>query len=153
MLARLFIYSAFIISAGCVTTPSRNVSKIHNVDWPLAELRAVAASVLPIGQRAISPNGRELLSKHFIPEGEDSYKPAGDAVERYFASILILGDRRPYDIEVQVTYEKRVVRGNRHTYVAAGYDPLLAKEIEAKLQAELTKRREDLNIIDDFRVF
>jgi hypothetical protein len=132
---------------------NRNALLVNDIDWPLAELRTVAASILPVGQRAISPNGRELLSKHFILEGARGYKPAGDATERYFASVLILGVRRPYDVEILVTLERRVLRGNQFTYIVDGYDYKLAKELERKFRQELTKRREDLNIIDDFRVF
>jgi len=132
---------------------NRNAIIVRDVDWPLGELRAVVGSVLPVGQRAISPNGRELLSKHFILEGTRGYKAAGDATERYYAAILILGDRRPYDVEILVTLERRVLRGNQFTYIVEGYDSRLAKELERKFRTELTKRREDLNIIDDFRVF
>ena len=155
MLIRHLLFFALLAFTGCTTTlgGNRNTSKIDDLDWPLAELRSVAASILPTGQRAISPNGRELLSRHFILEGARGYKPAADATERYYASILILGDRRPYDIEILVTLERRVLRGNQFTYIIEGYDARLAKELERKLRSELTKRREDLNIIDDFRVF
>lgn len=150
----LFFIFIILQLLGCTTTfGSRQTSRIPALDWPLGELRAVAASVLPTGQRAISPNGRELLSRHFVLEGSKGYKPAGDATERYFASILVLGDRRPYDVEISVTLERRVLRGQQFTYVVEGYDTRLAKELEKKLRLELTKRREDLNIIDDFRVF
>lgn len=148
----LFLLFYFAVS-GCATFGNRNAVSISDVDWPLAELRSVAATVLPTGTRAISPNGRELLSRHFILEGRSGYKPAADATERYFAQVLILGDRRPYDIEILVTLERRVLRGNQFTYAFEGYDYKLAKELEVKLRQELTKRREDLNIIDDFRVF
>jgi hypothetical protein len=52
-----------------------------------------------------------------------------------------------------VSHEKRVLRGNAFDYVIVGHDVQLAKELEAKLRAELARRREDRNIIDDFRVF
>ena len=156
MLRHLVISSVVALSfslVGCATLGNRNAVSVKDVDWPLAELRSVAATVLPTGTRAVSPNGRELLSRHFILEGRSGYKPAADATERYFAQILILGDRRPYDIEILVTLERRVLRGNQFTYTVEGYDYKLAKELEVKLRQELTKRREDLNIIDDFRVF
>jgi hypothetical protein len=148
------LFFAILTITGCVSSlGNRNAMKVQDIDWPLGELRAVAASVLPVGQRAASPNGREILSRHFTLEGARGYKPAGDATERYFASILILGDRRPYNVEILVTLERRVLRGNQFTYVIEGFDARLAKELERKFRLELTKRREDLNIIDDFRVF
>lgn len=152
MLRHLVICLCFSL-AGCATLGNRNSVTVKDIDWPLSELRSIAATVLPTGTRAISPNGRELLSRHFILEGRTGYKPAADATERYFAQVLILGDRRPYDVEILVTLERRVLRGNQFTYIVEGYDYKLAKELEVKLRQELTKRREDLNIIDDFRVF
>ena len=154
MLRHLFVYILILILTGCASSlGNRKALRINDLDWPLAELRGLAASILPAGPRATSPNGRELLSRHFILEGSSGYKPAGDATERYFAQILILGDRRPYDIEILVTQEKRVLRGNQFNYVVTGHDTRLAKELERKLRSELSKRREDRNIIDDFRVF
>jgi len=156
MFRHLFVYLLILFSflTGCASSlGNRNALRINEVDWPLGEIRAVVASLLPAGQRGMSPNGRELLSRHFVLEGRSGYKPAGDATERYFAQFLILGDRRPYDVEILVTQERRVLRGNQFTYVVTGYDTRLAKELERKLRTELTKRREDRNIIDDFRVY
>lgn len=153
MRKRLLFFSIVLLQ-GCATiAASRHTARIKGVDWPLGELRSLAASMLPVGPRGQSGNGREIVSKHFVLEGKRDYKPSGDATERYFATVFILGDRRPYNLEILVTSEKRVLKGNQFTYVIDGYDTRLAKELEQRLQAELTKRREDLNIIDDFRVF
>ena len=154
MLTKHLLFFAVLTLTGCATAlGNRNAMKVQAIDWPLGELRAVATSVLPVGPRATSPNGREILSRHFTLEGARGYRPAADATERYYASILILGDRRPYDVQILVTLERRVLRGNQFTYIIEGYDTRLAKELERKFRLELTKRREDLNIIDDFRVF
>ena len=64
-----------------------------------------------------------------------------------------MGDSRPYAVEVFVTREKRVLRGDDFTYAVVGHDSRLAKELAARIQEQLSKRREDRNIIDDFRVF
>jgi hypothetical protein len=56
-------------------------------------------------------------------------------------------------IEVSVIEEERVLKGDDFTYEMVGHDERLAKELEASLRTRLTKRREDLNIIDDFRAF
>ena len=151
----LFRFLFVFLLVGCATTigTNRNALKLKDIDLPVSELRSIIGSILPAGQRAISPNGRELLSKHFVPEGASDFKAAGDAPERFYASFLILGDRRPYDIEILVTREKRTLRANQFIYTVIAYDRRLAKELETKLRDELTKRREDRNIIDDFRVF
>jgi hypothetical protein len=139
--------------AGCATLEVNPDSLlIKEVDASLTDLRAAASNSLPVGQRSISQNGRELLSKMFIID-KDRYKPAADSSLRYYAQFKILGDRRPYDIEILVFTEKRVLRGNQFVYAMVGHDRTLAKELEQKFRLELTKRREDRNIIDDFRVF
>jgi hypothetical protein len=130
----------------------RHVLAIRNVNWPLTSLQGLVAGVLPTGLRNTSRNGREMYSKHFVVDGTQ-YKPAADAIERYFATVMVLGSSRPYDLEIFVTREKRVLRQNNFEYREFGYDITLAREIEYKLKEELAKRREDRNIIDDFRVF
>jgi len=142
-----------IVLSGCASLfNNSNSVVILEIDRSVPSIRKSIAEVLPVGQRAISPNGREMLSRHFIVTSE-GYKPAGDALERYYAKFTILGDRRPYNIEILVTKERRILRAGQHNYEGIGFDPRLAKELESKLRAELTKRRDDGNIIDDFRVF
>ena len=158
MLRHLFTFVFIVLSglsSGCAHQMGANRSalRIKSVDRPLGELRALVTDFLPVGLRARSPNGREFLSRHFVVESRGVYKDAGDAVDRYFAQVLVLGDRRPYDVEILVTKEKRVLRGNQFSYAIVGFDTRLAKELEKSLLSELTKSREDSNIIDDFRVF
>ena len=143
------------LNIGCASMSGSNKDavQIYEVDRSLSEIRSLIANILPAGQRTISPNGREIQSRHFLIDRKGEYQPAGDALARYFAHLVILGDRRPYTIEILVTAEKRVKRDQHYTYIVTGYDRRLAKELEKKLLAELTKRREDLNIIDDFRVY
>lgn len=126
--------------------------RIRNVDASVSDLRAVVSTVVPVGIRAVSSNGRELVSKHFVVL-KDRYRAAADATDRYYAQITILGDRRPYDVEILVAHEQRVLRNDRFTYIIVEYDQNLARELEVKLREELTKRREERNVIDDFRVF
>ncbi len=126
---------------------------IKEIQASLGDIRSAIVSSFPIGSRAVSSNGREIVSKHFLVAGNGSVRPAGDALERYFAQITILGDRRPYDVEIVVAHEKRVLRGEIFAYVIDYYDTLLARDISRRLEDELAKRREDRNIIDDFRVF
>lgn len=152
---RAFVIFISFATLGCATLQGHHPEAllIEEVNWPLTEIRQVITGLLPGGPRAVSPNGRELQSRHFLVDRNGGYKEAADALERYFAHILILGDRRPYSVEILVTHEKRVLRGNQFTYVVTGYDKRLAKNLERKMRAELTKRREDRNIIDDFRVY
>jgi hypothetical protein len=134
-----------------MTAPT-NSQLIENIDWPIADIVTVVSENLPIGLRARSPNGRETLSKHFIRRGEN-YLPAGEATVRYFAKVTVLGDRRPYNIQTVVVKEERTLQGDQYTYRVVGNDLRLAKELDRTLRGVLTKRREERNIIDDFRVF
>ena len=126
--------------------------RIQALDWPLVDLQGLVVAELPTGLRTTSANGREFYSKHFILDGP-RYKLAGDAVDRYTAQVTVLGSERPYDLEIVVTHERRVIRSGSYTYIEIGHDMSLARELEYKFKQELTKRREDRNIIDDFRVF
>jgi hypothetical protein len=154
--ARSFICAAFIfILGGCSAmgvAPSRYALRLKNVDWPLQELQNLIAIELPTGLRTTSPNGRELYSKYFVLSG-DKYKPAAEAADRYYATVIVLGVERPYDLDIFVTREKRVLGDTGYEYEEVGHNMMLARELEYKLKVELAKRREDRNIIDDFRVF
>jgi len=153
MLRLLFALTSLVLLPGCTTFRSNAHSVvISDVDWPLTELRGLCISLLPTGQRAMSPNGREILSNHFTIV-KNKMMPASYAESRYYMRFIILGDRRPYDIEVMATEEKRVLRGDEFIYVNVGGNRKLAEQFEQKIRAELTKRREDRNIIDDFRVY
>ena len=126
--------------------------RIENIEMPLITLQHLASAVVPIGVANTSSNGREFNSQMFILD-QGSYKPAGDSPMRYWARVTVKGSARPYAMEVFVTREKRVLRGEDHIFAEAGHDQRLAKEIADKIRDQLSKRREDRNIIDDFRVF
>ena len=121
------------------------------MDRPLADLQHLAAKSLPLGLRKTSPNGREFFSNYFITNGR-KFKLADKGPERRYAQILVLGDRRPYTLDVVVQIEK-VDANAPGGYSIVGTDVGIAKVVKKRLQSQLNKRREDLNIIDDFRVF
>jgi hypothetical protein len=52
-----------------------------------------------------------------------------------------------------VIHERRIIRSGDPSFEVVGYDDRLIQEIESRLRRELTKRREERNIIDDFRVY
>lgn len=93
----------------------------------------------------------EWFSNYFVVQGR-KFVPAKTAPVRYFAHVYILGDRRPYVIEVYVKRERRA-SPRLNDYVEDGADQGLARIIHRRIQQQLSKRREDLNIIDDFRIF
>ncbi len=144
---RLIFFFLFVsILSGCGT---RGAVYIEDLSIAIHELQRVAIDSLPLGKRGQSANERELYSEYFVEKGGEYVAARGVPTRRY-AHITILGDRRPYKIEVQVIVESR---GSRGEYSHQKYDEGMARVITRRIQNALHKRREDRNIIDDFRVF
>lgn len=135
-----------IITPGCT---SIGALEITNLNVPLNDLQRICIAVLPIGKRFESVNGREYQSEYFHTTEGELKKAEGMAV-RTFVQITILGDRRPYKIEVRAPVQRRVQSGQ---YELVKYDEGMAKVVSRRIQSALHKRRDDRNIIDEFRVF
>lgn len=149
----ILLASLFLILSACSSVQTAVYgARVKDIDMPLQTVQHTVASILPVGTRTVSPNAREFFSKYFILD-RGQYKAASDALDRYWAQITVLGDSRPYNVEIIVTREQRVLSGETFSYVTVGHDSRLAKQLESRLREALTKRREDRNIIDDFRVF
>ena len=143
----------FLNINNCATlTTAPYATRISRLDFPVGALQKIAVEAMPLGLRTTSPNGRTFFSRYYVLDHKN-YKPAGDSPERFSVTIFVLGDQRPYEMEVSVLREVRVQRRETYEYRDADHDRQQAKELAAKIQDRLTKRREDLNIIDDFRVF
>jgi len=151
---RPFALFMLLIAGSCATKGSLRIAEL---DRPLMDLQNIAAKSMPLGLRKTSPNGREYFSEYFIAS-DRKFKPAEKSPVRSYAHVLVLGDRRPYTIEVLVHTEKFSKTGAGATGSAPGYEEIgldkgLAKVVRKRIVQQLNKRREDLNIIDDFRVF
>jgi hypothetical protein len=146
---RAFALLTLLVSAGC-STPGGY--KIENLDRPLLDLQAVASKSMPLGLRKTSVNGREYFSQYFIAS-ERKFKPAEKSPVRSYAHIFVLGDRRPYTIQIIVHREKLTKVNGSTAFVETGLDHPVAKVVRSRVVQQLNKRREELNIIDDFRVF
>jgi len=128
--------------------------RIENLDMPIHELQKAVEMNLPGGRRQMSDNGREYKSDYFVITN-GKMQLAGNATDRFYAHIFILGDRRPYTLHVSVLREHRVKGGEEYNQKFQTYatDERIAKVITQRIQTTLSKRRDDRNIIDDFRVF
>lgn len=114
----------------------------------ISETRKGIVSI--IGEpRSVSENGRELVSKYYDKKGKEITK-MDMARERYSTRVTILGDRRPYDIQVQVMIEDRDADGG---FVYTDRDDDKAAEIAEKIKKALNQSRDTRNVIDDFRSF
>ncbi len=72
------------------------------------------------------------------------------AKERRFAHVTILGERRPYDILVNVVVESQVTET---AYEASDTDDELSEALAKAIKSELLKSLENRNMIDDFNAF
>lgn len=127
--------------------------RIENLDLPIHEVQKAVELNMPMGRRQVSANGREYLSEYFIVVN-GKIQPAGNSPDRFYSHVFILGDRRPYTVQVSVIRERRI-SGESYSAKYEGYatDQRIAKVLTKRIQQTLSKRRDDRNIIDDFRVF
>lgn len=149
----LFIGSWLWLTAGCATKPLGGTVALRQINISLGEVTNLIRHTIPLGIRTVSPNNREFLSQNFVLVDGKDYAPAKDANTRYYAKMLILNSSRPFDLEMQVLREVREDVNGRIVYSFDGYDIRLARMLKTQVKEALSKRRDDLNVIDDFRVF
>lgn len=114
----------------------------------VSETRRAVMSV--IGEpRSVSSNGRELLS-HYYDKKNNKIEKMNLARERYFTHVTVLGDRRPYDVQVEVLVEGRTEEG---TFELIDRDDDRAAGVAEKIRTALNEGRDNRNVIDDFRTF
>lgn len=114
----------------------------------VSETRRVVVGV--IGQpRTMSQNGREIFSLYYDKKNKNIDK-MDMARERYYTQVTILGDRRPYDVQVEVLVEGRNEEGN---FELIDRDDERAGVIAEKIRQALNQSRDSRNVIDDFRSF
>lgn len=120
---------------------------IRGSERPLTEIRT--AILATMGEpRQVSSNEREYWSVYFARKKTPGFDPV-KSKERAYAKVTILGDRRPYDIQVQVFLEERV----EGAYEEVGLDDSLSDQIAEEVKKALRKSRDHRNLIDDFRAF
>ena len=127
--------------------------QLDNMDYPISRIKFAVSKSLPIGKRSETENGREFFSKYFIVS-KGKFIPAKSFRKRKHVHISILGDRRPYKINVTVIFQVRVKGdGISESYKTVGEDRPFAKVILRRIRKILSKRRDEGDIIDDFRIF
>lgn len=128
---------------GCSTAP-----KLENSNQSINEIRQQIKSL--VGNfKSVSRNQRELVSGYFAERSDDGNFDPENSKVRLWARFTILGDRRPYDIEIQVFREQKV----KGKYQLVGPDTRMGKKLVEELKVKLSESLENRNIIDDFRVF
>ena len=138
----LLIFLSFIFS-GCVSTGYL----IKEQNLSLGDIKKSVASVIG-DPRKVSENQRTYLSQYFSRNPNPKFDPE-KSFERAYAKVVVLGERRPYDVELEVVVEQK----ESSRYVEVGNDMLEAKKLGKILKTKLNQGREDRNVIDDFRAF
>jgi hypothetical protein len=132
----------FLMTNGCVSGV-----KVPKVTQSLEEIRSAIYAVA-VNIKFVSANKRVYESQYFAKKSTKKFNP--DTVsERLFARFTILGDRRPYQVLVEVIVEEKEETG----YLQVDEDPDVAEKLAEELVLALSKSREDRNAIDSFRVF
>lgn len=121
---------------------------LHEVNASASDTRKAIVAV--IGQpRNTSANGRVLTSRYHDKKGTffDEIKSTD---ERRYTRITIQGDRRPFEVQVEVIIDKKNIEGR---YEPTLTDNAQAREMANKLKNALHQSLDKRNIIDDFRAF
>jgi hypothetical protein len=136
------VFLSTIFFTGCVSG-----IKVTDVSQSLDEVRA-AIQTVAVEYKWVSANRRVFESRYFARDTKKKFDPY-KSPERLYARFTILGDRRPYQILVEVIVERK----EGSDYVEDGEAPEIAAKLANELALALTKSREDRNAIDSFRVF
>lgn len=144
LVARLLILSFSIGLWSCASSSVVIREEPHSV----SEIRK-AVTVILGEPRSMSQNGRELLS-HYHDRKRLMLEATEKVTERLFTKVVILGDRRPYDIAVDVHVETL----EDGEFVDSDKDESLAQRTAREIKDQLYQSRiSDPNLIDDFRAF
>jgi hypothetical protein len=146
----LFVLALPIFFAGCATDPKAAAIKDQNIS--LMELTHIVKDFIPGGAHVVSANGREYTSEKFIIVGNE-YKPSTNDKVRYTCKIEIVNSSRPFNIVISAFREVLETRRGTARYLNAGEDLRVANLLKQQLRDRLAKRRDDLNFLDDFKVF
>ena len=142
-MAKRLLLLSFLLTAGCQTGIF-----IKESPAALTEIRKAVVTVL--GQpKKTSENGRELISEYHDKRGRID-QSLEKAKNRHFTRVTILGERRPYDIQVEVFQESRVAE---RQYVVISEDNELAQKLANQIETTLNESLKNRNVIDDFRAF
>lgn len=140
---KLLLLLGFLLTASCQTGIF-----IKESPAALTDIRKAVAAVM--GQpKVTSQNGRELITEYHDKKGQVDTGLA-KAKNRYYTRVTILGERRPYNIKVEVFHEARVY-DQQYEIIAEDMD--LAQKLANQIETRLNESLKNRNVIDDFRAF
>lgn len=140
-------FLAAVLAAALLSACQHQGAMINEAPFSLPEIRRVVVGVL--GEpRKVNASGYEMISQYYDKDEEVLERP-NEARQRFHTVVSVLGDRRPYDIEVLVNVEVRTLDG----YENVGQDEGMAQSQAERIKKALHESREKRNMIDDFKAF
>ncbi len=149
-----FLGLVILVFAACATPGSERLTEL---DAPLPLLQKIVVKSFPTGRRSISANDREFISNYFIPDNDVQFwtKPEAKDKTRFYARVTVLGDQRPYVIEIVVICEKvaKAWGSTQAAFQEVGVSHEYSSQLARKIKEDLTKGLKNRNVIDEFRIF
>jgi len=125
---------------------------VDNLDYNIAEIKSGLVSFFrgKIAQQV--GESRLLMSEPFRPRlmGDRMEPVRAEDEVRTYATVLIVGNEKPYTLEVTVYAQKRVKQTGE--WVTESEHHRLAKELSQSI-SEYLRRNRNKNLIDHFRAF
>lgn len=135
-----------LVVAACTTA---TVSTAE-LDYSSSDIQKAIVNTLGVGLQPAESSERIYTSYPFrVPLGKRGEAVKDDDLVRATAKVAVIGDRRPYVIDVTVFVDEKDDTGR---WESVGKDQRLARQLADQIQDYLA-RHKDKNVIDHFRVF
>ncbi|MDZ4660356.1 MAG: hypothetical protein SGJ18_01920 [Pseudomonadota bacterium] len=143
---RTLALSALFLFIGCGEAPI-----IPEANYSLEAIGRSAYKAL-IKVKKVSQNRREYFSDYLTLEGK-LWDPLSNDVRRVTAKVIVLGERRPYTIEIQTIVEERSANepGYSARFKRVGKSKALIEQLAFRIQDDLRKNKDQS--LDDFKPF
>ncbi len=138
----IFLLILVLFAPGCTTQGHY----VRDLNRSMSDIHVAIRNLY--GVQSKSDDDKILYTPPLKRDPNDT-TPENRMRERVIARIVIMGDRRPYDILVQVYLERKI----RGVWEEVGLDENLSRDFSKEINRELIESRENRNVIDDFRAF
>jgi hypothetical protein len=139
---RFLLAALSLILSGCITSGFY----LDDVNRNMQDIRTAISNLY--GIQSVSDNERVIITPPLKADPNDPTSPKLMKA-RVYARVVLVNDRRPYRMHVQV-YQERKVKGE---WVELDIDERLSEEFAREIYRELINSRDKRNVIDDFRAF
>jgi hypothetical protein len=121
--------------------------KVEDLSYSLEEIRS-AIKVVAVDFKSVDPLKRKYESIYFPKKPKKNFDPEKHS-PRYYARFIIVGDRRPFTVVINVIEEVK----EEGEWVEQGSDEELSQRLAQDLRKALAEGRVQRNAVDSFRAF